>query len=91
MRSARVVLAALIGMSASACVTARVHSQDELNLVGQRCGVQLGEIFQDESEKRLVFLFRPGATNEQRRCVSRWARRNGLKTVFVDNIAFPGS
>ena len=79
-------------LTLSACVTtARLHSQDELNRVGQRCGVQLGEIFQDESEKRLVFLFKPGATTEQRSCVARWARRNGLKTVFVDNIAFPGS
>ena len=83
---------ALSVVSLSACATtARLHSQDELNLIGQRCGVQLGEIFQDDSEKRLLFLFKPGATNEQRSCVSRWARRNGLKTVFVDNIAFPGS
>ena len=71
--------------------TARLHSQDELNAIGQRCGVALGEIFQDDAEKRLLFLFKPGATHEQRSCVSRWARRNGLKTVFVDNIAFPGS
>ena len=81
----------LMALALSACATARLHSQDELNLVGQRCGVQLGEIFQDESEKRLVFLFKPGATREQRGCVARWARRNGLKTVFVDNVAFPGT
>ena len=83
---------AFIAFALSACATtARLHSQDELNAIGQRCGVQLGEIFQDDSEKRLLFLFKPGATREQRGCVSRWARRNGLKTVFVDNIAFPGS
>jgi hypothetical protein len=80
-----------MALALSACATARLHSQDELNVIGQRCGVQLGEIFQDESEKRLVFLFKPGATAEQRGCVARWARRNGLKTVFVDNIAFPES
>jgi hypothetical protein len=87
----RIALAIVASVALSACATARLHSQDELNSVGQRCGVQLGEIFQDESEKKLVFLFKPGATTEQRWCVSRWARRNGLKTVFVDNIAFPGS
>jgi hypothetical protein len=88
----RIALAIVASVALSACATtARLHSQDELNAIGQRCGVQLGEIFQDESEKKLVFLFKPGATREQRGCVSRWARRNGLKTVFVDNIAFPGS
>ena len=73
----------------SACVTARMHTEAELSTVGQRCGLALGELFQDESEKRLVFLFRPDSTPQQRSCVASWARRNGLKAVFVNAINFP--
>ena len=75
----------------SGCVTARLHSEAELSVVGRDCGVALGELFQDESEKRLLFLFKPGATQGQRACVTRWARRNHLKIVFVDAINFPES
>ena len=74
-----------------ACVTAKMHSEAELNSVGRRCGLALGELFQDESEKRLVFLFRPDSTPQQRQCVAGWARRNGLKTVFINAINFPAS
>jgi len=42
-----------------------------------------------ESEKRLVFLFRPDSTREQRICVASWARKNGLKAVFVNAINYP--
>jgi ribosomal protein S3AE len=73
------------------CVTARLHSEEELAVVGRDCGVALGELFQDKSEKRLLFLFRIQPTTEQRACVTRWARRNHLKTVFVDAINFPES
>ena len=83
--------AIMLALSACATVQARLHSQEELNLVGQRCGVALGELFQDESEKRLVFLFKPGATEKQRTCVATWARKNKLKPVFVDAINFPES
>ena len=76
----------------SACVTpARLHEQTELNSIGQRCGLALGELFQDESEKRLLFMVRVEPTTEQRACVAKWARKNGLKTVFVEDIAFPES
>ncbi len=73
----------------SACVSARLHSVDEINTVGRECGVALGELFQDESEKKLLFLMRPGATGEQRACIAKWARQNHLKTVFVEAINFP--
>ena len=68
-----------------------MHSEAELNDVGRTCGIALGELFQDESEKRLLFLFRPGSTPQQRACVAKWARRNGLKAVFVNAINFPES
>jgi hypothetical protein len=68
-----------------------MHTQAELNGIGQECGLALGELFQDESEKRLVFLFRAGASPHERACVAKWARRNGLKAVFVNSVNFPAS
>ena len=94
MNSRRNTIAVCIGLCSltlAACATARLHSVEEINSVGQSCGVALGELFQDESEKRLLFLMKPGATAEQRICVARWARKNHLKTVFVDAINFPES
>ena len=66
------------------CVTARMHSEAELNTIGQRCGLALGELFQDESEKRLLFMIRHGATAEERACVVQWARERHLRVVFVN-------
>ena len=76
-------------LALSACATARFHSVEEINAVGQRCGVAIGEVFQDESEKRLLFLFRISPTPEQRACIVRWARKNHLKTVIVEAANFP--
>ena len=45
--------------------------------------VAAGELIQDESEKRLLLLIRNEPSAEQRVCVTKWARRNGLKAVFV--------
>jgi hypothetical protein len=74
--------------SLSACATPAVmHSEAELNDVGTHCGLALGELIQDESEKKVVIALRNDATIEQRACVGRWARRNGLKAVFV-NMGF---
>jgi hypothetical protein len=84
-----------LGVIVSACATtpprpqARMHSAEELNAIGRTCGLALGELFQDESEKRLLFLFRPDTTAEQRVCVTRWAWKNGLRPVFVAAINFP--
>jgi hypothetical protein len=74
----------------SACATpARMHTEAQLNAVATGCGLALGELIQDESEKKLLLMIRQGPSPEQRICVARWARRNGLKAVFVDNIQFP--
>ena len=71
-------------LALSGCVTPRMHTQAELNDVGQNCGLALGELFQDESEKRLLFMMRHGATAEERACVLRWARERHLRLVFVN-------
>ena len=73
----------------AACATARFHSEEELATVGRDCGLSHGELFQDESEKRLLFLFRISPSAEQRACVVRWARKNRLKTVIVEAANFP--
>ena len=76
-------------ISLSACATpAQMHDEAQLNQVATGCGLALGELMQDESEKRLLLMIRQDATQEQRVCVAKWARRNGLKTVFV-NMNFP--
>jgi len=36
----------------------------------------------------LLLLIRDKPSFEQRACVARWARKNGLKAVFV-NMQFP--
>jgi hypothetical protein len=65
-----------------------MHSQDELNAVTRQCGLALGELMQDESEKKLLLMIRQDPSAEQRVCVAKWARRNGLKAVFVQ-MDFP--
>ena len=73
----------------SACVTpARMHTDAELNDVGRQCGLALGELMQDEAEKRLLLMIRQDPSPEQRVCVAKWARKNGLKAVFV-HMNFP--
>lgn len=76
-------------LALAGCVTpARMHTQEQLNTIALGCGLALGELIQDESEKRLLLLIRDNPSAEQRVCVTRWARRNGLKAVFV-NMSFP--
>ena len=77
-------------LALSACVTPQMHSDAQLNEVATGCGLALGELIQDESEKKLLLMIRQDVSAEQRACVAGWARRNGLKTVFV-NMSFPES
>jgi hypothetical protein len=76
-------------LALAACATpAQMHTDTQLNEVATGCGLALGELMQDESEKKLLLMIRQNATKEQQACVSNWARRNGLKTVFV-TMQFP--
>ena len=79
---------ALSILSLSACVAPKMHTEAQLNEVATGCGLALGELMQDESEKKLVLMIHQDPSAEQRVCVARWARRNGLKAVFV-NLQFP--
>jgi hypothetical protein len=76
-------------LSLSACATpARMHSETELNSVATTCGLALGQLAEDDEEKRLLFIMEanPGAAKQV--CVKQWARRNGLKPVFIDGVEF---
>ena len=73
----------------SACATpARMHTELQLNEVAVGCGLAVGELIQDDEQKKLLLMVRNDASVHQRVCVARWARRNGLKAVFV-NTRFP--
>ena len=86
MRSGLVILP-VVGLAG--CATpAIMHSEAQLNDVAVGCGLARGELIQDESQKRLLITIRQDATQQQRVCVAHWARRNGLKAVFV-NMQFP--
>ncbi|MFL6753784.1 MAG: hypothetical protein ACJ8EH_11825 [Sphingomicrobium sp.] len=65
-----------------------MHSEAQLNDVAIGCGLALGELIQDETQKKLLLAVRNDPSPEQRTCVAQWARRNGLKAVFV-NLNFP--
>jgi hypothetical protein len=83
------ILSLAIVFALSACATpARMHSDEQLNQVATGCGLALGELIQDDGEKRLLLTIRQDPTPQQRVCVAQWARRNGLKTVFV-HMDFP--
>ena len=85
----RWTLLSLPATGLAACATPAVmHSEAQLNDVALGCGLALGELIQDESEKKLLLAIRTEPSIEQRACVARWARRNGLKAVFV-NMNFP--
>ena len=77
------------GLALSACATpAQMHTEAQLNDVALGCGLALGELIQDNSEQKLLLTVHQDATPLQRVCVARWARRNGMKAVFV-NMQFP--
>jgi hypothetical protein len=87
-RRSQVTLATVLFLSG--CATpARMHTEAQLNDVALGCGLAMGELIQDESEKKLLITVRQDPTLQQRACVAQWARRNGLKAVFV-NMQFPG-
>lgn len=85
MRPRPAVLATLLLLSA--CATpVRMHSETELNSAASECGFAVGQLAQDEEEKRLLFIMEANPAAAQQVCVKKWARRNGLKPVFIDAV-----
>ena len=84
MKLRSLALGAASAVALSACATtARMHDQAQLNDVALGCGLALGELIQDESEKKLLLMIHQAPSTEQRACVTKFAKRNGLKPVFV--------
>src|SRR4051794_3796798 len=81
---------ALLPLSAaallSACATAQLHTEAQLNDVARGCGLSFGEVVQEAEEKRLLFLYRVAPKAEQRRCVYEFARRNHLTLVVINAV-----
>lgn len=91
MRNFGTILVGLTALILFACATpARMHTEEQLNQIATGCGLALGELVQDEEQKKLLLMIRENPTPEQRLCVAKWARRNGLKAVFV-TMKFPES
>ena len=75
--------------SLTACATAQMHSQAELNSASLACGLTYGELIQDAEAKKLLILFREKPSADARACAYQWAKQRHLKLVVVDAINFP--
>ena len=82
------IIASASAVALSACATARMHTEAELNTIATGCGLALGQLAQDEEEKRLLFVMQNEPTPPQRVCVAKWARKNHLKAVFIEGMEF---
>ena len=82
-----IIIVATLTLTACAA-PARMHEQAALDTVALGCGLTYGELIQDAEQKKLLLLIHDNPNAQQRRCVTRWAHRNGLRPVFV-NMQFP--
>ena len=79
-------MSAVAVLSLSACATAQMHTEAQLNEVALTCGLSVGDVVQETEEKRLLFLYRVAPKPQQRHCVYQWARRNHLTLVTINAI-----
>ena len=75
----------------TACATAQMHTEDQLNQVALTCGLSYGEVVQEAEEKRLLFLYRVAPQPRQRHCVYQWAHKNHLTLVIINAVNQPQS
>jgi hypothetical protein len=86
----RALLALFVPVVAlSACATAQLHTEAQLNDVALACGLSYGEVVQETEEKRLLFLYRIAPQPQQRACVHQWARKNHLTLVIINAVNDP--
>jgi hypothetical protein len=78
-------------LSLTACATAQMHTEAQLNEVALNCGLTYGEVVQEQEEKRLLFLYRVAPKPEQRHCVYQWAHKNHLTLVVINAVNQPQS
>ena len=79
----------LVTFALTGCATAQLHSQTQLNQLALSCGLSVGDVVQEQEEKRLLFLYRVAPEPRQRRCVYQWARKNHLTLVIIKAINDP--
>src|SRR5438552_8059643 len=73
----------------TACATAQLHSEAQLNEIATSCGLAYGEVVQEAEEKRLLFLYKVAPKAQQRHCVYQWAHKNHLTLVIINAINDP--
>jgi hypothetical protein len=78
---------AILGLSA--CATAQMHTEAQLNEIAVACGLSYGEVVQEQEEKRLLFLYKVAPEPRQRHCVYQWAHRNHLTLVIINAVNDP--
>jgi hypothetical protein len=88
MARARILVLALTS-TLTACATAQMHTEAQLNDVATGCGLSYGEVVQESEEKRLLFLYRVAPGAKQRHCVYQWARRNHMTLVIINAVNDP--
>jgi hypothetical protein len=84
-------IAGCVPLALTACATAQLHTEAQLNEVAIACGLSYGDVVQEQEEKRLLFLYRLSPEPRQRHCVYRWARRNHLTLVVINAVNDPES
>ena len=80
---------AIAALALTACATARMHSEAQLNEIAMSCGLSYGEVVQESEEKRLLFLYKVAPKPQQRHCVYQWAHKNHLTLVIINAINDP--
>ena len=75
----------------TACATAQMYSEAQLNQVALACGLSVGEVVQEEEAKRLLFLYRVAPEPRQRHCVYQWAHKNHLNLVVINAVNDPAA
>jgi hypothetical protein len=81
------IVAASVALTA--CATAQMHTEAQLNEIATGCGLSYGEVVQEAEEKRLLFLYRIKPAAAQRHCVYLWAKRNHLTLVIINAVNDP--
>jgi hypothetical protein len=76
-------------LALSACATAQLHTEAQLNDVALNCGLSVGDVVQEQEERRLLFLYRVSPKASQRHCVYQWAHKNHLTLVVINALNDP--
>ena len=85
----KIVPVVATALTLSACATAQLHTEAQLNEVALQCGLSYGEVVQEPEEKRLLFLYRVAPAPAQRHCVYEWAHKNHLNLVVIEAVNDP--